>query len=58
MVIDMAEVGFIDSSGLNRILVALRRQRDHGGDVELRSPQPHARRVLEILGVDKYFPIA
>ncbi len=57
IVVDLAGLEFIDSSGLNELVLALRRQRDDGGDVVLRSPRPHTRKVLEIAGLTQLFTV-
>lgn len=57
VVIDLAGVRFIDSSGLNELVVALKRQREAGGDVVLQSPSPQAMRVFEIVGLTQVFTI-
>ena len=57
IVLDMAGLKFIDTSGLNRLVVALKRQREAGGDVILRSPGHQTLRVLEIVGLTQVFTI-
>src|SRR5881296_2275222 len=47
LVFDLARLTFIDSSGLNEMLKALR---DHAGPIRLVSPQPNVLRVLDITG--------
>ena len=51
IVVDVAEVTFIDASGLG-LLVGLRnRQRSHGGDVQLRNPPECVRALLRLSGL-------
>lgn len=50
--LDMAELAFIDSTGLSVLVGAFKRARQHGRDVVLRNPRPPARKVLEISGLD------
>lgn len=57
IVVDLSELEFVDSSGLQELVVALKRQRERDGDVVLRAPNPRIRRVLEIVGFDKVFTI-
>ena len=57
LVIDMAGLEFIDSSGLHRLVVALKRQRERGGEMVLRSPRPSTLRVLEMVGLTQLFTI-
>ncbi len=57
IVLDLAGLRFIDSSGLHQLVQALQRQRHCDGDLILRSPTPSTLRVLEIVGLDKVFTI-
>jgi anti-anti-sigma factor len=50
VVLDLADVTFIDSSAI-RLFVRLQEARDGTGVVQLRGPQPHVARVLEVAGV-------
>jgi anti-sigma B factor antagonist len=58
IVLDASALEFIDSSGLRQLVVALKRQREIGGDVVLRAPTDRTRRLLEIVGLDNIFTIA
>ena len=58
IILDLAGLTFIDTSGLNRLVVALKHQRQTGGEIVLRSPSPQTRRVLEIVGLNQVFTIA
>lgn len=49
--VDLADIGFIDSSGLSALVAAHRRLREQGGDLGLRAPSPSTRKVLEITGL-------
>jgi anti-anti-sigma factor len=55
VVLDLAEVGFVDSRGLRSMVQA----RGPAGerDVVLRSPSRAAARILEITGLDDHFRI-
>ncbi len=55
--LDMSRLDFIDSTGLSVLVGAYKRAREHGRGMVLRSPQPSARKVLEISGLDTVFPI-
>ena len=48
VVLDLAGVSFMDSSGLRNLLTASRRARDRGADVVLRNVGPVVWRLLEI----------
>jgi anti-sigma B factor antagonist len=56
--VDMAELAFIDSTGLSVLVSALKRLRAQGGDIALRSPSPSTRKVLEITGLTEVFSIS
>lgn len=53
--IDLADLDFIDSSGLSALVAGLKRLREQGGDLELRSLKPRMLRMLEITGVTSVF---
>lgn len=57
MVVDMREVTFCDSTGLNAIVAANRRAGEHGGTVSLVALPPRVQRVFRITGIDKFVPI-
>lgn len=58
IVVDLAGMDFIDSTGLGVFVGALKRSRERGGGVELRGLKPSARKVFEITGLDAAFTIA
>jgi anti-anti-sigma factor len=51
IVLDLAELGFIDSSGLRVIISAHKESGERGGKLVLRSPSPTAKRLLDITGL-------
>lgn len=57
LVIDLAGLRFIDSSGLRELVVALKRRRGRGGEIVLRSPGPSTLRVLDMVGLSQLFTI-
>jgi len=57
LVLDLSELGFVDSTGLSEFVGALKHCRNRGGDVVLRSPTPSTARVLAICGLDRVFTI-
>ncbi|MDL4773677.1 MULTISPECIES: STAS domain-containing protein [Thermomonosporaceae] len=57
MIIDMREVTFCDSTGLNAIVMANRRATERGTLVALIALTPRVERVFRITGVDKFIPI-
>jgi anti-sigma B factor antagonist len=46
VVIDLADVTFVDSTGLGALIVARKAARERGGSVSLISPPPVVRRLL------------
>jgi stage II sporulation protein AA (anti-sigma F factor antagonist) len=56
-VLELGGVTFLDSSGLQGILLAQQAARARGGDVVLRSPSNVVLRVLEITGLRDAFVI-
>ena len=57
VVIDLARVEFIDSSGLRSLLAASRRAEGRGTRVALRSPSAGVVRLLSITGTTDQFDI-
>lgn len=57
LVLDLSRLTFIDSSGLHEIVVALKRQREAGGELVLRDPNASTRRVLKIVGLSQVLAI-
>jgi anti-anti-sigma factor len=51
VIIDCADLTFIDSSGLDAIVRMLDRRRERGGSLMLRNTSPHVRLVLKITGL-------
>jgi len=56
--VDLSELAFVDSTGLSVLITGLKRLRQQGGEMALRSPTPATRRVLEITGLTEVFPIS
>jgi anti-sigma B factor antagonist len=52
LVLDMSQVGFCDSSGLNTLIQVLRRARARQGSLALVAPTEPVQRVLRISEVD------
>jgi anti-sigma B factor antagonist len=55
--VDLSSLVFIDSTGLSVLITGLKRLRQDGGDMALRSPTPATRKVLEITGLTEVFSI-
>jgi len=57
IVVDMSGVEFCDSTGMNVLLAAHRRAREHGGDLELAAPRPAIRKILHVTGLESVFTV-
>jgi anti-anti-sigma factor len=55
VVVDMAGLTFVDSTGINTVLRALRFAANNGTALVVRSAPPNIRRVFEITGVAAVF---
>ncbi len=57
LLLDLADVDFLDSSGIAVLAVALRAQRAHGGALAVVNPQPIVRRALDLVGLSMLFDV-
>ena len=57
VVLELTELGFVDSSGLRVLIAADRDLRDRGGRLVLRSPSETVHRLLEITGLGDHLNI-
>lgn len=57
VIVDMQNVGFIDSSGLGVLVSALRRARERDGVVRIVCTRDNILKIFRITGLDKVFPI-
>ena len=57
VVLDLTDVGFVDSTALGTILASGRRIRDAGGRLALVAATPATRKLLGVVGVDRVIPI-
>ncbi len=57
LIIDLTDVGFMDSSGLGVLVTALKRARERDGSLALVCPEGSVHKVLTITGLDRVFPI-
>jgi anti-sigma B factor antagonist len=58
IVVDLGGMDFIDSTGLGVFVGALKRSRERGGELELQSLKPAARKIFDITGLSSAFNIA
>ena len=57
LIIDLDDVGFLDSTALGVLVGAVKQARLHGGDVELRGVSPSAKSVFDVSGLSQVFGI-
>ncbi len=57
IIVDLAELEFIDSCGLGVLVRVLRWTRGCGGDLSLAAPQHRVSRILQITGLIDVFPV-
>ncbi len=58
LVIDLSDVTFVDSAGVSALVASIRRVRDKGGTVVVRSTRQRANRLLATIGFDRVVPLA
>ncbi|MEV2245546.1 STAS domain-containing protein [Streptomyces sp. NPDC049970] len=56
LILDLASVGFCDSSGLNTMISVLRYAKDRHGSLSLVAAPPHVTRLLDVTGVGFLIP--
>lgn len=56
IVLDMAEVRYIDSSGLGALVGLLKRLKRDGVEMRLRSLHPDVRKIFELTRLTRFFP--
>lgn len=57
LILDVAELAFMDSTGLGVIVGALKRLRETGGVLKIAGAQGAVSRVLEVSGIDRIIPM-
>jgi anti-anti-sigma factor len=55
VVVDLTEVGFLDSSGLNALIGSKNHLTTAGGTLLLRGAQPQVRHVFDVMGMADWF---
>lgn len=58
VVVDLAEVNYVSSSGVMRMITARDQARDLKGDVAVANAPPQVRQVFELLGLDSMLQFA
>ena len=57
VVVDLAKVGTVDSSGIGALVRSLSQAKQRGGSLKLLSPQPQALQTLKVVNLLKLFEI-
>ena len=57
VILDLAELAFVDSSGITAIVRLHRIFSTRGGQVVLRRPRPFVREILHVAGLDRVLTI-
>lgn len=57
VVVDLQNLGFIDSSGLGVLVSALRKVKEGGGTLRLVCTKESILKIFRITGLDKVFPL-
>lgn len=57
LAVDLVDMEFMDSSGLGVLIAALKRLKEHEGELVLVSPRDQMRRILSLTGLDKILTI-
>jgi anti-sigma B factor antagonist len=57
IVLDLSETTLVDSTSLGVLLGAMKRLREHEGEIRLVVPRQEIRRVFEITMLDRIFPL-
>ncbi len=57
LIVSMAAVEYIDSSGLGALVGGLKRASERNGRILVVCSQPQVRKVFEITGLEKVFPL-
>jgi anti-sigma B factor antagonist len=57
VIVDLAELDFVDSTGLGVLIGGLKRMRESDGDLVLKDLRPRVARVFEIAGLDQVFTV-
>ncbi|MXG90883.1 STAS domain-containing protein [Nocardioides flavescens] len=53
LVLDLTELGFLDSAGIGAIALARRQAEERGAELTLVAASPHVTKVLQVTGLDQ-----
>ncbi|NUT41464.1 MAG: STAS domain-containing protein [Thermoactinospora sp.] len=57
LLLDLSEMGFLDSAGIRVILHAYNHAKETGGSLAMCSLRPSPHRLIELVGLAEYIPI-
>lgn len=57
MILDMEHIQYVNSAALRTLAEVITHNRQHGGDLKLAALPPKVKRVLQIVGFDKFSSI-
>lgn len=57
VIVDLTDVTFMDSTGLNALVLARRKANAGGGEVRLVAASARIRKILHITGLEQVFPV-
>lgn len=57
IIVNLAEVAYMDSSGLGVLIGALKRAREEKGDLLVAAPNARISRILDVTGLSKIFNV-
>ncbi|WP_283138037.1 STAS domain-containing protein [Rhizohabitans arisaemae] len=57
VIVDLSQVTFCDASGLGALVAARKRLLAEGGSIQVVGANTHIRRLFEITGLDRVFPL-
>ena len=53
LIMDFSEVGFMDSSGIGLVMGRYKLMQEIGGNLVVRNPHPHIKKVMRLSGIDR-----
>ena len=53
LIMDFSEVGFMDSSGIGLDMGRFKLMQEIGGNLVVRNPPPHIKKVMRLSGIDR-----
>ena len=53
LIMDFSEVGFMDSSGIGLVMGRYKLMQEIGGNLVVRNPPPHLKKVMRLSGIDR-----